>query len=141
MICAICLEPIQSNKCETICNHEFHSSCIFKWIKTQSNCPSCRTQIVPPPSKQNEQETTRSNTHPTVRTVRRQINRRERNLQTRQRESTISSIHRLMRKCILYISRIYTRVPLNPPSPRPPSSLPPPSPPAPPPSPPPPASH
>ena len=45
--CCICLEDITSEKCETKCNHIFHSTCIFKSLTQCSmTCPICREQLV-----------------------------------------------------------------------------------------------
>lgn len=45
--CPICLEDITSEKCETKCNHIFHSTCIFKSLARSSmTCPICRKQLV-----------------------------------------------------------------------------------------------
>lgn len=45
--CCICLEEITSEKCETKCNHIFHSTCIFRSLSQCSlTCPICREQLV-----------------------------------------------------------------------------------------------
>lgn len=45
--CCICLENITSEKCETKCNHIFHSTCIFKSLTRCSlTCPICREELV-----------------------------------------------------------------------------------------------
>ena len=42
--CTICLEPYIAESEVTIldCNHFFHTSCIFQWLKVHPSCPLCR---------------------------------------------------------------------------------------------------
>ncbi len=48
--CSICLENININKkVTTDCNHTFCNKCFFKWIRINSNCPTCRKEFVSPP--------------------------------------------------------------------------------------------
>jgi len=48
--CSICFESININKkVTTICNHNFCNDCFFKWISTNSSCPTCRKEFVKPP--------------------------------------------------------------------------------------------
>lgn len=45
--CSVCFEVLKdSDKCKTHCNHSFHTSCLLKWISSNSNCPLCRTELV-----------------------------------------------------------------------------------------------
>ena len=46
IICSICQTSVSkaTNYCITLCNHEFHTSCLFK-IKSK-HCPSCRLKLV-----------------------------------------------------------------------------------------------
>ena len=45
--CSICFEVLKdSDICKTHCNHTFHTSCLLKWINSNSNCPLCRTELV-----------------------------------------------------------------------------------------------
>jgi len=47
--CAICLDPIAMvNVTVTTCGHTFHSSCVFKSLKANDNCPLCRHELVEP---------------------------------------------------------------------------------------------
>lgn len=70
MECSICLDPVLSNKCETICNHVYHSSCIFTWIQISNKCPMCnaavceRIKVIQPTNAPYTQET--QNRIPTV---------------------------------------------------------------------------
>ncbi len=43
--CAICLEPIKSNRSVLQCGHVFHSACMKKMIKYNDTCPLCRKQV------------------------------------------------------------------------------------------------
>ena len=41
--CSVCFEDIDINKIVTTdCNHTFCNTCFFKWIRVNSNCPTCR---------------------------------------------------------------------------------------------------
>jgi hypothetical protein len=46
--CSICMDKINyANYTITRCGHNFHSSCIFKMIKSNNNnCPICRTVLL-----------------------------------------------------------------------------------------------
>lgn len=47
MECSICVENIEDvNRTITECGHNFHSSCIFKYLCKKVTCPLCRTQTV-----------------------------------------------------------------------------------------------
>ena len=47
--CPICLEEIkEKNFSVTDCGHKFHTTCLITCIKTNNNCPLCRTQITEP---------------------------------------------------------------------------------------------
>ncbi|KAB2603835.1 E3 ubiquitin-protein ligase RNF181-like [Pyrus ussuriensis x Pyrus communis] len=45
--CAICLEEMQcgSEAIRTPCSHEYHESCIVKWLKMSLLCPLCRFEM------------------------------------------------------------------------------------------------
>ena len=43
--CCICMEEIHTDGMKTKCNHGFHKKCINKWLKNDSRCPLCRTQV------------------------------------------------------------------------------------------------
>ena len=43
MSCAICLEDLKHNLIITPCKHQFHRTCLEKWIK--NSCPLCRRKI------------------------------------------------------------------------------------------------
>lgn len=56
--CAVCLCEFQENESLRLmpkCSHAFHLPCIDTWLKSQSNCPLCRANVValthpsPPP--------------------------------------------------------------------------------------------
>ena len=43
MICAICQEDLkESDGYNMMCGHQFHASCVAKWLETSSGCPVCR---------------------------------------------------------------------------------------------------
>ena len=51
MNCAICLEVLKTDvpkeyKCVLSCNHEFHPTCLLKWFKKSTTCPTCRKEHV-----------------------------------------------------------------------------------------------
>ena len=44
--CSICLEEMNKEIKQTICNHLFHKECIEEWIKNSKNsCPLCRKNL------------------------------------------------------------------------------------------------
>lgn len=43
--CCICMDDINSDGISTICHHGFHRKCLKKWLKNDSRCPICRTQV------------------------------------------------------------------------------------------------
>lgn len=45
--CPICLEDFNIGEIlnELICNHFYHKNCINNWIKSNNNCPICRSSI------------------------------------------------------------------------------------------------
>lgn len=51
MPCPICYEPFSQQALAarfTCCNHEFHASCLHKWLLDQSDtCPMCRVELHP----------------------------------------------------------------------------------------------
>ncbi|KAH6772893.1 hypothetical protein C2S51_011297 [Perilla frutescens var. frutescens] len=59
--CAVCLSEFEDNESLRLlpkCSHAFHLPCIDTWLKSQSNCPLCRANVVavfhpspPPPSQ------------------------------------------------------------------------------------------
>lgn len=56
--CSICLECLdgctKKDYYTTICNHEFHKSCLRRWICSKNtSCPLCRTSIINTPTKSN----------------------------------------------------------------------------------------
>jgi hypothetical protein len=47
--CPICLSKIlrKNNSTTTTCNHEYHASCLARWIRRgATTCPTCRASIV-----------------------------------------------------------------------------------------------
>ena len=51
--CPICYEKMTlSNMRKTCCNHEFHRSCLQRWISHNNSCPVCRAPV------ENERPTT-----------------------------------------------------------------------------------
>ncbi|KAG8391402.1 hypothetical protein BUALT_Bualt01G0183900 [Buddleja alternifolia] len=49
--CAVCLSEFQENESLRLlpkCNHAFHLPCIDTWLKSQSNCPLCRANVLGP---------------------------------------------------------------------------------------------
>ena len=48
--CVICLENIsEKNSCTTECSHRFCCDCLLRSAQTNTNCPLCRHQLIPPP--------------------------------------------------------------------------------------------
>ena len=46
--CPICYEKMtSSNMIKTSCKHEFHRSCLERWMEENPSCPMCRTDIRP----------------------------------------------------------------------------------------------
>jgi hypothetical protein len=43
--CSICLEHVTGNKIITRCKHEFHKSCLERWMEEHATCPNCRSDI------------------------------------------------------------------------------------------------
>ncbi|KAK4792662.1 hypothetical protein SAY86_023097 [Trapa natans] len=45
--CSICTEDYESgdNIVSIDCSHQFHSGCILKWVRRNSNCPLCRSDV------------------------------------------------------------------------------------------------
>ncbi len=47
--CSICYCEITRNKSKvTICKHEFHTSCLRKWLRDHDTCPICREPCMRP---------------------------------------------------------------------------------------------
>ncbi|CAK9160161.1 unnamed protein product [Ilex paraguariensis] len=47
--CAVCLSEFQENESLRLlpkCNHAFHLPCIDTWLKSHSNCPLCRSNVI-----------------------------------------------------------------------------------------------
>ena len=47
--CNICFEEYSINTFKRVlpdCKHCFHKKCIDKWLKSKSNCPTCRTNLL-----------------------------------------------------------------------------------------------
>ncbi|XP_010474274.1 PREDICTED: E3 ubiquitin ligase BIG BROTHER-related-like [Camelina sativa] len=46
-MCTICLMEFKDGRkvATLLCGHEFHNTCIMKWIKFGDNCPLCRVEI------------------------------------------------------------------------------------------------
>lgn len=42
--CPICLESLDKIF-TTVCNHDFHESCINTWLETKNTCPLCRHDL------------------------------------------------------------------------------------------------
>ncbi len=40
--CSICTEPLSGERRILACNHQFHQSCIDKWLEIKVTCPMCR---------------------------------------------------------------------------------------------------
>ena len=48
--CVICFENIsEKNSCTTECGHQFCCNCLLRSVQTNTNCPLCRHQLIPPP--------------------------------------------------------------------------------------------
>ena len=48
--CSVCLSEFEENESLRLlpkCNHAFHVPCIDTWLKSQSSCPLCRSNIAP----------------------------------------------------------------------------------------------
>eukprot|EP01083_Nonionella_stella_P021550 59735_1 len=45
--CSVCLQSFEPNTQigRLMCNHMFHRSCIYHWLKTNSKCPLCREDV------------------------------------------------------------------------------------------------
>lgn len=46
--CSICFEICDDSVspcCQLECKHKFHTSCIFKWMSKNNNCPLCRKEV------------------------------------------------------------------------------------------------
>ncbi|KAG8190257.1 hypothetical protein JTE90_001341 [Oedothorax gibbosus] len=51
--CAICWDRMETGR-KLPCGHMFHTSCLHSWMEQVTNCPTCRTSLVPkPPSDAN----------------------------------------------------------------------------------------
>jgi hypothetical protein len=55
--CVICLENMdKKNSCTTECGHRFCCDCLLRSAQTNTNCPLCRHQLIPPPPPKYTQE-------------------------------------------------------------------------------------
>lgn len=68
--CAVCLCEFQEGESLRLlpkCNHAFHLPCIDAWLRSHSNCPLCRSHVMPgipvPFRRPLESEITSSNLH------------------------------------------------------------------------------
>lgn len=45
--CAVCFENFEVGDCTMIlqCKHDYHESCIDKWLQSEKRCPVCNLQI------------------------------------------------------------------------------------------------
>ena len=47
--CGICLEPLDNSCSVTRCAHQFHSTCLYRWVaqarRGPASCPMCRTAL------------------------------------------------------------------------------------------------
>lgn len=47
MECSICLEQIDERRILTTqCGHNFHISCLKKWLRMNDSCPVCRNDLI-----------------------------------------------------------------------------------------------
>ena len=44
--CIICLQDIQENKRTLACGHTYHKKCLKDWLKLETACPECHTEII-----------------------------------------------------------------------------------------------
>ena len=44
--CVICLQYIHKNKRTLSCGHTYHKKCLKKWLKQETACPECNTEII-----------------------------------------------------------------------------------------------
>lgn len=49
--CSICLSTITNERCELLCGHVFHSTCLVQSALHDPRCALCRTQIVSKPAE------------------------------------------------------------------------------------------
>ncbi|PWA46559.1 RING/U-box superfamily protein [Artemisia annua] len=68
--CAVCLSEFQEGESLRLlpkCNHAFHLQCIDTWLRSHSNCPLCRSHVMPgipvPFQRPLESQITSSNFH------------------------------------------------------------------------------
>ena len=47
MDCPICIDPLVDDTYTTLCNHEFHTTCIWRWLQESHFCPMCRARMRP----------------------------------------------------------------------------------------------
>ena len=43
--CSICLDPVNENSKTLVCNHQFCTGCIDKWLEKNRSCPTCRRVV------------------------------------------------------------------------------------------------
>ncbi|GIY74209.1 e3 ubiquitin-protein ligase AMFR [Caerostris extrusa] len=53
--CAICWDRLESAR-KLPCGHLFHTSCLHSWLEQVTNCPTCRTSLVPKPNTRTNTE-------------------------------------------------------------------------------------
>ncbi|KAH0949722.1 hypothetical protein HN011_001063 [Eciton burchellii] len=49
-VCIICREEMVTASKKLPCNHIFHTACLRSWFQRQQTCPTCRLNILRPPS-------------------------------------------------------------------------------------------
>ena len=55
--CVICFENIsEKNSCTTECGHQFCCNCLLRSVQTNTNCPLCRHQLIPPLPKYTQED-------------------------------------------------------------------------------------
>jgi hypothetical protein len=54
MDCSICLSPVKKELAQVRlgCSHEFHLSCIMKWLHENPTCPCCRKVVSDYPNQE-----------------------------------------------------------------------------------------
>lgn len=67
--CIICRDEMRISQVlkKLPCNHIFHRSCLRNWFQRQQTCPTCRTDILHPPSAQQRNQSNNVRPHSDVR--------------------------------------------------------------------------